>query len=80
MFEIRLKSRMIGPAFLQSESLAKVPFETRILFVALWMVTELTPKDILGIDGRSMGLLIDKPVILHSFLFFTKVAGGRKQD
>jgi len=69
MFEIRLKSRMIGPAFLQSESLAKVPFETRILFVALWMVTELTPKDILGIDGKSMGLLIDKPVVLHSFLF-----------
>lgn len=79
MFEIRLKSRMIGPAFLQSESLAKVPFATRIFFVGLWMVTELTPhnpealrrgvEEVLDINGRPMGLLIDKPEVLISQLF-----------
>lgn len=63
MFEIRLKKRIISPAYFQSESLAKLPFETRILFQGMWCAAELDE------ETGELGLLPDKPIILKSLLF-----------
>jgi len=69
MFEIRLKKRWLNPAFFQSESLAKVSFQARLLFQGLWCGAEQTKDNVLGLDGNTMGLIIDKPIILGSLLF-----------